>query len=141
MKSPQATATFLRFLASLQMLTAGVTIMPLEWIAAWHAWVGLGVMSHDPMLRYVVRGGGFVQGGIGVLLWIMAGDVTRYRPLILATAGIYLIAGPAFYLIESIAHMPRFWCVLDSASCLAVGAILLALCLRSRAAATGAPAA
>src|SRR4051812_43750623 len=131
MKSPQATATFLRFLASLQMLTAGVAIIPLEWIASWHEWVGLGVMSHDPMLRYVIRGGGFVQGGIGVLLWIMAGDVVRYRPLILATAGIYLVAGPAFYLIESIAHMPRFWCMLDSASCLGVGAILLALCLRS----------
>jgi hypothetical protein len=127
MNSTRATATFLRLLAILQILTAGIVIMPLEWIDAWHAWVGLGVMSHDPMLRYVVRGGAFVQGGIGVLLWIMASDVTRYRPLIVATGAIYLIAGPSFYLIDSIALMPRFWCLLDSISCLLEGGILLAL--------------
>jgi hypothetical protein len=129
MRSTRCTAAFLRVLAILQILTAGIVIMPLEWIGAWHAWVGLGVMSHAPMLRYVVRGAAFVQGGIGVLLWIMASDVARYRPLILATGVIYLVAGPAFYFIESIAHMPRFWCLLDSVSCLAAGSVLLALCL------------
>jgi hypothetical protein len=133
MKSQRAAATFLRFVAVLQMLTAGVAIVPLAWIGAWHLWVGLGAMSHDPMLPYVLRTAGFVQGGIGVLLWIMASDVPRYRPLILATAGIYLIAGPTFYFIESIAQIPLFWCMLDSVSCLATGAILLALSLRSRA--------
>jgi hypothetical protein len=137
MSSTRPTATFLRFLAILQILTAGIAVIPLEWIDAWHAWVGLGAMSHDPMLRYVVRGGAFVQGAIGVLLWIMASDVARYRPLILATGVIYLIAGPAFYFIESIAHMPRFWCVLDSVSCLVVGGVLLAFCLRSPGAVRG----
>src|SRR5687768_15582464 len=131
MNPARSTATFLRVLAILQMLTAGIVIMPLEWIDAWHAWIGLGVMSHDPMLRYVVRGGALVQGAIGVLLGVMATDVARYRPLIVTTAVIYLVSAPAFYFIDSIAHMPRFWCILDSAACVVVGSLLLALCLRT----------
>ncbi|HEV7403617.1 MAG TPA: hypothetical protein VGO11_11845 [Chthoniobacteraceae bacterium] len=132
------TVPFLRFLAILQILTAGIALIPLEWIEEWHAWLGLGAMPHDPVLCYVLRGGAYVQGGIGVLIWIMATDVARYRPLIVATAVIYLIGGPAFYFIESIAGMPRFWCLFDGVSCAVVGAVLLALSLRSTDA--GAPA-
>lgn len=131
MNFTRATGSFLRVLAVLQILTAGIAIMPLAWIDAWHAWVGLGVMPHAPMLLYVVRGGAFVQGAIGVLVWLMSTDVVRYRPMIIATALIYLVSGPAFYFIDSVAHMPAFWCALDSVSCLVIGSILLALCLRT----------
>ncbi|MEA3210684.1 MAG: hypothetical protein QOE70_3741 [Chthoniobacter sp.] len=122
------TAGFLRCVAILQVLTAAVVFMPVAWIAAWHAWIGLGLMPDDPFLRYVIRGAGYTQAAVGVLLWIMAGDVVRYRPLVIATAAIYLAAGPAFYLIETIAGMPRFWCLIDSVSCFSVGVVLMALC-------------
>lgn len=127
---PRALAVCLRILAVLQILTAGIAIIPLAWIEAWHVWAGLGAMSHDPMLLYVVRGGAFVQGAIGVLIWIMATDTVRYRPLIVASATIYFVGGPAFYLIDSVARMPRFWCLLDSVSCLLTGGVLLVLCFR-----------
>jgi hypothetical protein len=127
----RSTAAFLRLLAILQILTAGIVIIPLEWIEGWHAWLGLGVMPHDPVLCYVLRGGAYVQGGIGVLIWVMATDVARYRSLILATAVIYLVGGPVFYFIEKIAGMPHFWCLFDGVSCAVVGSLLLALCLRS----------
>jgi hypothetical protein len=126
-KGARATATFLYGLSILQLLTAGIAIMPTEWIEAWHKWLGLGAMPHDPLLLYAVRGGGFVQGAIGVLLWIMACDVVRYRPLIMAVALIFLCSSPAFYLIDSIVRLPLFWCLLDAGSCFAVGSILLAL--------------
>jgi hypothetical protein len=118
---------FLRLLAILQVLTGAIVFLPVAWIAAWHAWLGLGPMPDDAVLRYVIRGGAFVQGAIGVLLWIMATDLVRYRPLIIAVAAIYLVSGPAFYGIDAVAGMPGFWCIFDGLSCFAVGSILFLL--------------
>ena len=136
-KPPNATAAFLRFLAIVQMLTGGLTLIPNTWLANWHAWLGLGHLPNDAVLRYGVRGGAFVQGAIGILIWIMATDIVRYRPLVLAVGWIYLASGPAFYLIDSIAGMPFFWCAADAVSCFAVGSIVLALALRNSGKATG----
>jgi hypothetical protein len=131
MISIRSTARFLKFLSLLQILTGAIVVMPVEWIAAWHVWLGVGPMPDDAVLRYVIRGAAYSQGAIGVLLWIMATDVVRYRPLVMATAAIYLVGAPAFYLLDTIAGMPRFWCLFDSASCFLAGAIILALCLWS----------
>jgi hypothetical protein len=131
MTSSRSTANFLRFVAIVQILTFAVIFMPVAWIASWHAWVGLGVMSDTPVFRYVLRGASYVQGAIGVLLWVMATDIMRYRPLVVTTATIYLVGGPAYYLMDSIAGMPRFWCIFDSVFCLLAGGVLLALCLLS----------
>jgi hypothetical protein len=92
--------------------------------------MGLGATPRDPMLYYAVRGGGLVQGAIGVLFWIMASDVVRYRPLILAVAGIFLLSAPAFFTLDSLVGLRAAWCLLDSVSCFVVGGVLLALCLR-----------
>ena len=131
MTSVRATTNFLRFIAVLQILTGAVVFMPVMWIAHWHSWLGLGPLPDDAVLHYVIRGGAYAQGAIGVLLWVMATDIVRYRPLVIATALIYLVGAPAFYFIDSLAGMPRFWCIFDSVSCLLLGAILLALCLSS----------
>jgi hypothetical protein len=132
MKFVRWTSRFLRCLAILQVLTGAIAFVPIGWIAAWHGWLGLGQLPDDAVLRYVIRGGAFVQGVIGVLLWVIATDVERYRPLVITTAAIYLVSSPAFYLIDSIAGMPRFWCVFDAVSCFAVGAVLLGLSLSTR---------
>ena len=124
------TAIFLRIIAIVQMLTFAVVLMPVAWIAAWHAWLGVGVMPDDPVLRYVIRGAAFAQGGVGVLVWVIATDVVRYRPLVITTAAISLFAAPAYYFIDATAGMPRFWCIFDFAFCFLAGGALT-LCLLS----------
>lgn len=127
MKSIRPITICLRLLAILQILTAGIALMPMTWIAAWHAWLGLGSLPDDAFLRYVVRGGAFVQGAIGVLIWAIASDVIRYRPLVLTVGGIYVVSGPVFYFIDSTAGMPPFWGATDGAACFLIGSIILAL--------------
>jgi hypothetical protein len=129
--SLRSSTIFLRILAILQLLTGLIAIMPLSWIGWWHHWLGLGRLPDDATLRYVIRGGAFVQAAIGVLVWIIANDVLRYRTLVLAVGWMYLLSGPAFYLIDSIAGMPRFWSLLDGVSCFTVGMLTLAFCPRA----------
>jgi hypothetical protein len=131
MNAERAQGNFLRLLAIIQMLTFAVVLMPLEWIASWHAWLGVGVMPDDPVLRYVIRGAALAQAAIGVLLWVIATDVVRFRPLVVATATIYLIGAPAYYWIDATAGMPHFWCIFDCAFCFFTGGVLMTLCLLS----------
>jgi len=129
MRFIRSTANFLRFVAIVQMLTLGIVFVPEGWLAEWHAWLGLGPMPDAAFLRYVVRGASYCQAAIGLLLWVMATDVVRYRPLVITTGAIYLVGGPAFYFIDAVAGLPRWWCLMDGVSCLLIGGVLLALCL------------
>jgi hypothetical protein len=125
MSSLQTTSKFLRFVAILQVLTALIVFLPENLLATFQAAIGLGQLPHLPLFLYVLRGAAYCQGAIGVLLWIIAGDVVRYRALVLATGVIYLAAAPAFCLIHAEAGTPMWWAILDSASCFAVGAVVL----------------
>lgn len=124
MISVRSTSNCLRVLAVLQILTGLIVFIPIAWIAAFHVWLGLGQLPDAAFLRYVIRGGAFVQGAIGVLIWVIATDVVRFRPLAITIAAIYLASAPAFYFIDTIAGMPRFWCIFDGTSCFLVGSIL-----------------
>lgn len=129
MRPVRSTANFLRLIAVLQILTTGICFIPEDSLSWFYAWAGLGQMPHVPFLLYVIRGAAYCQGAIGVWLWVIASDVVRYRPLVITTAVIYLVAAPVFYVIHVIAGMPRWWAVMDTVSCFLMGGILLALCL------------
>ena len=90
----------------------------LSWIA------GFGQPPDLRLLSYVTSGGSFIYLGLSVFFWIMSGDVTRYRPLISATAWICLTAVPFYVWLDWSAGMPRWWVLMDSLSCLIAGLVL-----------------
>ncbi len=139
MRFARSTANLIRAIAILQLLTAGFCFVPQSALDFLYSWVGLGQMPDLPFLRYVIRGASYCQGAIGVLLWIIASDVVRYRPLVIATGAIYLVAVPAFWAIDVMTGMPRWWAIMDTASCFLTGGILLALCFLSSSRAQQAP--
>jgi hypothetical protein len=125
----RSTAKVLRFLAICELLIFSITFMPESWVAAFHAWLGLGHLPDSVFLRYIARGAILCQGAIGAALWIMASDVTRYRPLVIVTAVALIVASPSFYVIDTVSGMPLFARIWDCTACFLAGTILLALCL------------
>jgi hypothetical protein len=83
-------------------------------MGATHGWLGLGAMPDGPVL------------------WIMASDVVRYRPIVIFTGIAYVVAGPVFFLIDWMSGTPWLWTIFDSASCFALGAVILALDWRAQ---------
>ena len=81
------------------------------------------------LMRYVLFGAGYLQVALGVLVWVIAKDVLRYRALVIATIAIFLVGAPAFYLMDAAAGMPRWWCVLDFTCCFLAGGVPLIYCL------------
>jgi len=129
------TVYFLRFIAVCQLLAFLAVFLPVRfWLAGWYAWLGLGPAPEvSAVLRYVIGATAFFQGAIGVWLWIMISDVPRYRRLLIATAMIYLVAVPVFFLIDALAELPIWWRIYDCVWCFAVGVALFILCRRSSA--------
>jgi len=128
MRYARSTANLVRFIAVLQLLTAGFCFVPERVLEFLYAWVGFGHMPDLPFLRYVIRGASYCQGAIGIFLWVIATDVVRYRPLVVATGAIYLAAAPVFWTIHVMAGMPRWWAIMDTTSCFLMGSALLVLC-------------
>jgi hypothetical protein len=124
------TADFVRILAISQIVAFALVIVPNSWIAWLHARLGLGEMPDEVIFGYLLRGAAWCQGAFGIIFWVMATDVVRYRPLIITTAGLYLAAAPSFLFLDSIVGLPWWWSLWDFGVCSTAGAILLALCVR-----------
>jgi len=117
-------------LAAISVILSGVTFfLPETWIDSFLVWCGLGQMPHAALMRYVLRGAGFLQVAGGVAIWVIAGDVVRYRPIVITVLANFLVGAPAFYLIDAIVGLPRWWCIMDFACCFLAGGVPLAFCL------------
>src|SRR4030095_3254128 len=90
-----------------------------------HAWLGLGVMPDGPIIMFMIRQASYFYGAHGVLLWLMAGDVIRFRPLVRFTGVMFLLAAPVFFIIDYTAGMPVFWTAADTVSSVFLGTALL----------------
>jgi hypothetical protein len=115
----------LRVAGSVEILAFVAVLMPRSWMEASHAWLGLGDMPQGAVLMFMIRQASYVYGMHGVLLWILASDVTRYRPLIRFTGFSFLLAAPVFLIIDHTAGMPLYWTLSDAAGCAFFGVALL----------------
>ncbi len=95
------------------------TVEKLSWLT------GFGQPPPLPLLHYLAAGGSLVYLILSGLLWIIAGDVVRYRPLVRFMAWASLVAAPLLWWIDSHTGMPRWWVMMDAVSCLVGGAVLL----------------
>jgi hypothetical protein len=122
-------AILLRVAAISVMLSGLSFFLPEPWIDSILEWCGVGQMPHEALMRYVVRGAGYLQVAGGVFIWAIARDVVRYRPIVITVLALLLIGAPAFYLIDATAGLPRWWCFMDFGCCFLAGGVPLAFCL------------
>jgi len=124
-----AIAFLLRVVAVSAILSGISFYFPERSIDSFLLWCGVGQMPHEPLMRYVLWRGGHLQVGIGVVTWIIARDVVRYQPVVIALLVVFIVAAPAFYLSNALAGLPWYWCLLDFACCFLAGAVPLLFCL------------
>lgn len=111
------------------ILNAVSVLLPLRWIESVLVWCGVGSIPNAVLFQYLLRGSGFLLISIGVLIWVIAGDVVRYRPLVITIICIFLAGAPVSLWIDVLVGLPRWWCVLDVTICLVGGGLPLLLCV------------
>jgi hypothetical protein len=122
-------ANALRVLAVAWILSGVCCFFPDSWDNAFLARFGVEPVPQGLPMIFVLRWAGLGCVGIGVVIWVVAMDVVRYRPVVIAIIALHLIAAVVSYFMELIIGMPLSWRIMDSASLLVLGVLPLAFCL------------
>ena len=107
--------------------TAGflAVLMPVEWMAATHEWLGLGEFPRAPIVDYLVRSTAALYGFHGVLMLIVAGNPTRHLPIVRYLGAVNLVFGALMTIIDIQAGLPLWWTLGEGPPTAGFGAIVL----------------
>jgi hypothetical protein len=120
----------LRALGTLDLLAFGAVLMPEAWMAATHAWLGMGEFPRAAVVDYLARSASLMYAQHGAVFWFLSGDVRRFRPLIRFMAWIALVSGGVMLVIDLRAGIPLFWTIIEGPGYVFLAVIVLALARR-----------
>ena len=107
-------------------------VMPTEWMASAHAWLGLGEMARSPLVEYLTRSISMLYAGWGPVLWVLSSDVRRYLPVLWVYSWLALAYGPALVVLDLFAGMPTWWVAGEGATVIALGTAGILLVWRTQ---------
>ena len=99
-------------------------LLPVEWMAVTHEWLGLGPFPRVAVVDYLARSIAALYGFHGVLLLILATDPVRYRPIVTYVAILNIVFGLMLIAIDLSAGMPRIWTVVEGPGVIVFGLLL-----------------
>lgn len=115
-------------LAGTITVTAFLTILlPAEWMASTHRWLGLGEFPRAPVVDYLARSIAALYGFHGVLLLIVATDPVRYRAIVWFVAAMNIAFGLIVMAIDVHAGMPLYWTLGEGPPIIAFGIVIAVL--------------
>jgi hypothetical protein len=125
-------------LVALLRLAGGVTLtaflailLPVEWMASTHRWLGLGEFPRAPVVDYLARSVAALYGFHGGLLLLVSGDPIRYRSIIWYVAFMNVAFGLMLIAIDLHAGLPLLWTISEGPPIAAFG-IVIAILNKSR---------
>src|SRR5512134_2246217 len=83
----------LRFAGCMTATAFLAILLPVDWMAATHQWLGLGAFPRAPIVDYLARSIAALYGFHGVLLLIVSGDPVRYRTIVSYVAAMNVLFG------------------------------------------------
>lgn len=115
-------------LAGTITVTAFLTILlPVEWMASTHRWLGLGEFPEGPVVEYLARSAAALYGFHGVLLLMVSRDPLKFREIVTFISWLNVILGLLMIGIDLHAGMPLYWTLGEGPPIVAFGVVIAAL--------------
>jgi hypothetical protein len=115
-------------LAGIVTVTAFLAmLLPVDWMASTHRWLGLGEYPRQPVVEYLARSVAALYGFHGVLLVILSTDPVRYRTIVWYVAAMNVLFGLMLLIVDAAAGMPRFWTLMEGPPVVAFGIVVALL--------------
>lgn len=112
-------------LAGVVMVTAFLAVLlPVDWMAATHSWLGLGEFPRLPVVDYLARSVALLYGFHGVLVLIVSRDPVKYRTIVWYLAAMNMLFGVVILGIDIHAGLPASWTLLEGPPVTAFGIVL-----------------
>ena len=102
-------------------------LLPVDWMAATHRWLGLGEFPRAPIVDYLARSAAALYGFHGVLLLLIARDPVRHRSIVTYMGVMNTVFGGAMIGIGLHAGLPAWWVLTEGPPIAAFGVLLLLL--------------
>ena len=134
MTQPQALqllVLFLRFGGVVLVTAFGAMLLPTEWMAASHRWLGMGEFPQAPLTDYLIRSISALYGFHGLLVLLVAVDPLRYQRIVRYLGVMDIVFGLVMLAIDWRAGMPTMWTMVEGPSLVAVGVVVLYLLSRA----------
>ena len=126
MNAKERTLALLLYVSGGVMLLAVFAIvLPTEWMAATHRWLGLGEFPASPLVDYLTRSISALYAIYGGLLVLLARDLRRFAPVIVYLAVTGLAFGVIMLGVDFAAGMPRYWSVSEGPLVLVLSLVIL----------------
>lgn len=106
-------------------------LLPVEWMATTHRWLGLGEFPRAPIVDYLTRSVAAIYGFHGVILLVVSRDPIRHLDLVKALGVMNIVFGALLVLIDLHAGLPMHWTLAEGPPVAAYGGALLYLSLKS----------
>jgi hypothetical protein len=102
-------------------------LLPVEWMASTHRWLGLGEFPRSPVFDYLARSIAALYGFHGVLLLVVSTDPIKYRAIVWFIAVMNVVFGLIMIGIDLHAGMPAFWTLGEGPPIIAFGIVIAIL--------------
>jgi hypothetical protein len=102
-------------------------LLPVEWMASTHERLGMGTFPRAPVVDYLARSVAAFYGFHGVLLFVVAQDPVRLRPIVTYLAAFNIIFGVMLIAIDVYAGMPAWWTTSEGPVVIVIGIMLTIL--------------
>jgi hypothetical protein len=127
MTAEKSLVYLLRGLGGAGLLAAAAVVMPFEWMATIHGWLGLGEMPAGPVVGYLARSLSAFYVFHGVIVLGIASDVRRYLPLARLLGWVFVGFGLAAIGIDWFVGLPWYWVLGEGPVIVPLGAALVCL--------------
>jgi hypothetical protein len=109
-------------------VTAFLTVLlPPNWQAAVHEWLGLGTFPRSPIVEYLTRSVAALYGFHGVLLLLVSADPVKYRTIVDYIGILNVTFGAMLIGIDLYAGLPWWWTAFEGPAIIPFGILLLFL--------------
>ena len=109
----------------------GAVLLPTDWMAATHRWLGMGEFPDAPLTDYLARSVSALYGFHGVLLFLVAGDPLRYQRIVRYLGVMDIVFGVMLLSIDLHAGMPAPWTMFEGPPLAGSGVLVLYLLSRA----------
>lgn len=128
MTSQRGLQLLLAGLGTFDLLAFGAMLMPEDWMAATHTWLGMGEFPRAAVVDYLARSASLMYAQHGAVFLFLSRDVVRYRPLIRSMAYIAIVSGGIMLAIDLSAGIPLFWTIIEGPGYILLASTVLFLC-------------
>jgi hypothetical protein len=114
----------LRLAGTVTLLAFAAVLLPVDWMAATHRWLGLGEFPRLPVVDYLARSVAALYGFHGVLVLIVSRDPVKYRTIVWFIAAMNVIFGLMLVAIDIHAGLPGSWILFEGPPIVAFGLVI-----------------